>query len=92
MEHELESSHPVSVCAEIFLQSRDLQSRERCLRQANANAATGYTKSIAKKRSVRIVSDYRSISSSFQDFHEIQFYFSSVIDAMSSLLLGWMQL
>ncbi|MEH2116608.1 hypothetical protein [Nostoc sp.] len=38
-----------------------------------------------------MVSDYRSISSSFQDFHEIQFYFCSVIDAMSSLLLGWMQ-
>ncbi|MHC5723107.1 MAG: hypothetical protein ACYTXY_02935 [Nostoc sp.] len=29
MEYELESCHPVSVCAEIFLQSRDLQSRER---------------------------------------------------------------
>ncbi|MEH1858560.1 MAG: hypothetical protein V7L21_11270 [Nostoc sp.] len=73
MEYELESCHPVSVCAEIFLQSRDLQSRERCLRQANAT--TGY----------------RSISSSFQDFQEIQFYFSSVIDAMGSLLLGWMR-
>ncbi|MCC5622983.1 hypothetical protein [Nostoc sp. CHAB 5715] len=89
MEYEIESCHPVSVCAEILLQSRGLQSRERCLRQANAT--TGYTKSIPKKRSFLIVSDYRSISSSFQDFQEIQFYFSSVIDAIGSLLLSWMQ-
>ncbi|WP_375506644.1 hypothetical protein [uncultured Nostoc sp.] len=52
---------------------------------------TGYTKSIPNKRSVRVPSDYRSISSSFQDFEEIQFYFSSVINAIGSLLFGWMQ-